>query len=99
MGTHTHTHTYTHTHTHTHTHYFACRVSWRVQEATEVVLGRELLKIVRPSERRLASTQPRSVETYNEIVEKQFLLHRIPERMDGRCGQKSRICGTPTPPW
>ena len=42
--------------------------------------------------------QSRSIKTYNEIVEKQFLLHRIPERMDV-VDKLSRICGTPTPPW
>ena len=55
-------------------------------------------KIVRPPGRRLVSTQPRSVRRYNEIVEQQFLLHRVPERMEA-VDKLSRICGTPTPPW
>ena len=62
------------------------------------MLGRELLKIVRPPGRRLVSNQQRSVKTHNEMVEKQFLLHRIPERVDA-IDKLSRICGTPTPPW
>ena len=46
----------------------------------------------------LVSTQPKSVKTYNQIVEKQFVLHMIPARMDA-VDKLSRICGTPTPPW
>ena len=65
---------------------------------TRSMLGRELLKIVRPPGRRLVSTQPSSVRKYNEIVEQQFLMHRVPERMEA-VDRLSRICGTPTPPW
>ena len=71
---------------------------WLVEVTTRSMLGRELLKIVRPPGRRLVSTQPRSVESYNEIVEKQFQLHRVPERMEA-VDKLSRICGSPTPPW
>ena len=69
-----------------------------MEVTTRSMIGRELLKIVRPPGRRLVSTQPKSVKTYNQIVEKQFLLHRIPTRMDA-VDKLSRICGTPTPPW
>ena len=48
--------------------------------------------------RRLVSTQPRSVTTYNKTVKQQFRLHRIPERMDV-VDRLSRICDTPTSPW
>ena len=72
--------------------------SWLVEVTARSMLGRELLKIVRPLGRRLVSTQPRSVERYNEIVEKQFQLHRVPERMEA-VDKLSRICGSPTPPW
>ena len=46
------------------------------------MIGQELLKMVRPPGRMLVSTQPKSVKTYNQIVEKQFVLHRIATRMD-----------------
>ena len=72
--------------------------SWIVDVSTRPMLGKDLLKIVRPPGRRLVSTQPRSVRRYNEIVEQQFLLHRVSERMDA-VDRLSRICGTPTPPW
>ena len=56
--------------------------SWLLEVTTRSMMSRELLKIARPPGRRLASTQPRSVKTYNQIVEKQFVLHRIATRMD-----------------
>ena len=31
-------------------------------------------------------------------MEQQFLMHRVPERME-TVDRLSRICGTPTPPW
>ena len=46
----------------------------------------------------MVSTQSRSIKTYNQIVEKQFLLHMIPARMDA-VDKLSRICSTHTPPW
>ena len=72
--------------------------SWLLEITTRSMIGRELLKLARPPGRRLVITQPRSVKTYNQIVEKQFLLHMIPERMDA-VDKLPRICGTPTPPW
>ena len=72
--------------------------SWLVDVTTRSMLGRDVLKIVRPPGRRLVSTQPSSVRRYKEIVEQQFLLHRVPERMDA-VDKLSRTCGTPTPPW
>ena len=72
--------------------------SWLVELTTRSMLGRELLKIVRPPGRRLVSTQPRSVRRYNEMVEQKFLLHRVPERMEA-VDRLPRICGTPTPSW
>ena len=72
--------------------------SWLIEVTTRSMLGRDLLKIVRPPGRKLVSTQPRSVKRYNEIVEAQFLLHRIPQRMDA-VENLSRVCGNPTPPW
>ena len=71
--------------------------SWLVELTTRSMLGRELLKIVRPPGRRLVSTQPRSAVRYNEIVVKQFQLHRVPERMEA-VDKLSRICGSSTPP-
>ena len=70
--------------------------SWLIEITTRSMLGRERLKNVRPPGRRLVSTQPRSVETYNKTVEQQFRLHRIPERMDA-VDKLSRIGGTPAP--
>ena len=55
---------------------------WLLEVTTRSIIGQELLKIVRPPCRRLVGTQPRSVKTYNQIVERQFMLHRIPARMD-----------------
>ena len=62
------------------------------------MLGKDLLKIVRPPGRKLGSTQPRAVKRYNKIVEEQFWLHRIPQRMDA-VEKLSSMCGCPTPPW
>ena len=70
---------------------------WLLEVTARSMLGCELLKIAKPPGRRLVSTQPRSVKTYNEIVEKQFLLHRKPEKIDA-VDKLFRICGTPTPP-
>ena len=41
--------------------------SWLLEVTTRSMIGRELLKIVRPPDRRLVSTQPKSVKTYNQI--------------------------------
>ena len=62
------------------------------------MLGTDLLKIVLPLGRRLVSSQPKSVKTYNDIVEKQFEIHNISKKMDA-VDKLSRICGKPTPPW
>ena len=72
--------------------------SWLIEVTTRSMLGRDLLKIVRPPGRKLVTTQPRTVKRYNKIVEEQFLRHRIPERLDA-VDKLSRVCGNPTPPW
>ena len=72
--------------------------SWLIEVTTTSMLGKDLLKIVRPPGRRLVTTQPKSVRKYNEIVEQQFQIHRIPDRMDV-VENLSIICGKPTPPW
>ena len=46
--------------------------SWLLECTTMLMLGKDLLKIVRPSGRKLVITQPKSVKKYNEIVEQQF---------------------------
>ena len=72
--------------------------SWLLEVTTKSMIVRKLLKIARPPGRRLVSTQPRSVKTYNKIVKKQSLLHRIHGRLDA-VDKLSKICGTPTLPW
>jgi len=71
---------------------------WIIEVTTRSMLGKDLLRITRTPGRKLVSTQPRSVKRYNESVEKQFLLHRIPQRMDA-VENLSRICGSLTSPW
>ena len=56
--------------------------SWLVECTTRSMLGEDLLKIVRPPGRKPVTTQPKYVKRYNEIVEQQFQIHRITERMD-----------------
>ena len=46
--------------------------SWIIEVTTRSMLGKDLLKIVRPPGRGLVSSQPKSVKTYNDTVEKQF---------------------------
>ena len=72
--------------------------SWLIEITTRSMLGRELLKIVRPPGRRLVITQPWSVTMYNKTAEQQFRLHRIPERIIA-VDKLSKICGTPTSQW
>ena len=43
--------------------------SWLIEVTTRSMLGRDLLKIVRPPGRKLVTTQPRTVKRYNKIVE------------------------------
>ena len=72
--------------------------SWLIDVITRSMLGKDLLKIVRPPGRRLVTMQPKSVKRYNKIVEQQFQIHRSPNKMNAaEC--LSIICGKPTPSW
>jgi hypothetical protein len=55
-------------------------------------------KIVRPVGRRLVMANWYCVIRYNKIVEEQFLIHRIIERMDA-IENLVTICGYPAPDW
>jgi hypothetical protein len=48
--------------------------------------------------RRLVTSQQSSVKRYNEIVRKQFKMHRIVERMEA-VDRMTRYCGYPSPGW
>ena len=72
--------------------------SWLIEVTTRSMLGKDILKTVRPPGRMLVGTQPRAAKRYNKLVEEQFLLHRSPQRM-GVIDNLSRVCGSPTPPW
>ena len=65
---------------------------------TRSMLGEFKPKIVRPVGRRLVMSNWYCVQRYNHIVEEQFLLHRIVERMDAIENLIS-ICGFPSPKW
>ena len=54
--------------------------------------------IVRPVTRRLVSSSPKCVGSYNQIVEEQFDRHRIPERLTA-VDNLTRITGVPCPDW
>jgi len=62
------------------------------------MLGAFKPKIVRPVGRRLVMANWYCVIKYNKIVEEQFLIHRIIERMDA-INNLVTICGFPAPAW
>ena len=69
-----------------------------IEATTRSLTGEHLLKISRPAGRRLVMSQPRAVNRYNQIVEEQFKIHRIEERMNA-IDNLTRICGRPGPLW
>jgi hypothetical protein len=66
--------------------------------STRSLLGNFKHKICRPVSRRLVTSQQSSVKRYNEIVCKQFDIHRIVERMEA-VDKMTRYCGYPSPGW
>ncbi len=62
------------------------------------LLGEFRYKICRPVSCRLVTSQADSVKRYNEIVQEQFEIHRIVERMDA-VDKMTKYCGNPSPRW
>ncbi len=62
------------------------------------LLGKFRYKICCPVSRRLVTSQADSVKWYNEIVQEQFEIHRIVERM-GAVDKTTKYCGNPSPRW
>ena len=53
-----------------------------LEVSTASTLGHFEGKIVRPSLRRLTTRQPRVLAAYKKWLQRQYELHRIPERLD-----------------
>ncbi len=66
--------------------------------STPSLLGNFKHKICHPMSRRLVTSQQSSVKRYNEIVRKQFKMHRIVERMEA-VDRMTRYCGYPSSGW
>ncbi len=64
--------------------------------STRSLLGEFRYKVCRPISRRLITSQQRSVDVYNRIVNEQFDRHRIVIRLDA-VDKMTRYCGFPTP--
>jgi hypothetical protein len=64
--------------------------------STRSLLGKIRYKVCRPVSRRLVTSQTDSVRRYNDIVCKQFLIHRIVERLDA-VDKMTRYCRYPLP--
>ncbi len=62
------------------------------------LLGEFRYKVCRLVSRQLVTSQPDSVRRYNDIVRKQFKIHRISERLDA-VDKMTRYCGYPSPDW
>ncbi len=66
--------------------------------STRSLLGEFRYKICRPVSRRLVISQQSSVKQYNEIVQEQFKIHCIVERLDAE-DKMTRCCGYPSLGW
>ena len=55
---------------------------WMIEMTTRSVVGKDLYKIDRSVVRTLVNIKPHTAKRCNEIVEKQFKIHRIEERMN-----------------
>jgi hypothetical protein len=62
------------------------------------LLGKFRYRVCRPMSHRLVTLQADSVKHYNEIVQGQFEVHRIVERMD-TVDKMTKYCGNPPPRW
>ena len=65
---------------------------------TRSIIGEHLHKIDCLAGRRLVTSQPTSVSRYNKLVEEQFEIYRIEERMN-TVDNLTRICGRPGSNW
>ena len=66
--------------------------------STQSLLGKFRYKVCRPVSRRLVTSQQSLVTRYNKIVQDQFELHCIVERLDA-VYRMTRYCGNPSPGW
>ncbi len=66
--------------------------------STRSLLGKFRYKVCHPVSRRLVTLQVDSVKRYNEMVQVQFEVHRIVERMDA-VDKMTKYCGNPSPRW
>jgi hypothetical protein len=66
--------------------------------STGSLLGKFRCKICHCVSHPLVTTQADSVKGYNEIVQEQFEVHSIVERMDA-VDKMTRYCGYPSPRW
>jgi hypothetical protein len=66
--------------------------------STRSLLGVYRYKVCRPVSRRLLTSQESSVKRYNKIIQEQFQIHRIKERMNA-VDNMTRYCGYPSPRW
>ena len=66
--------------------------------STRSLLGEFRFKVCRPVSRRLVTSQEGSVRRYNQIVNKQFEIHRILVRLEA-VDKMTRYCGYPSPGW
>ncbi len=66
--------------------------------STRSLLGEFRYKICCPVSCQLVTSQADSVKRYNEMVQEQFEIHRIIERMDA-VDKMTKYCGNPSPRW
>jgi len=66
--------------------------------STRSLLGVYRYKVCRPVSRPLVTSQASSVRRYNKIIQEQFSIHRIEERLNA-VDNMTRYCGYPSPPW
>ena len=64
--------------------------------STRSMFGYELNQICKPVSRRLITSQRSSVMRYKKIVQDQFIIHQIQERMDA-IDRLTSYCGYPVP--
>lgn len=69
-----------------------------VDISTRSMIGKFQYKIQRPVSRRLVTSNVRCTREYKRLVEIQFELHRIPDRMQA-LENLTQMVGRPTPEW
>lgn len=65
-----------------------------VEILTASFIGKYQGNIVRPTSRRLTMRQPRSVDAYNDEIDRQFRRHNIPTRIESLCRE---VLSSPKP--